>query len=64
MDKALETQLRNIQAKTGKAIEETQRLEALKPDAMCQYRVYLTDSSQVDDELIGWIRTAYDRAGP
>jgi len=30
---------------------------------MCNYVVRLTDSKEVDAELIGWIRSAYDAAG-
>ena len=40
----------------------TSRLEALPPGGMCQYRVKLTSADQVDKELIGWIRQAYDAA--
>jgi hypothetical protein len=46
-----------------KDVEPTARLEALPPGGMCQYKVKLTDPSQVDAELIGWIRRAYDAAG-
>ena len=30
---------------------------------MCQYQVRVTDASEVDAELIAWIRRAYDGAG-
>jgi hypothetical protein len=30
---------------------------------MCQYKVYLDNLDQVDDELQGWLRQAYDSAG-
>jgi len=46
-----------------KDVPATPRLVAEKPGAMCQYKVRLTDASEVDDELVRWIRTAYDRAG-
>jgi predicted transport protein len=40
------------------------RLESSGPfGSMCTHRVQLTESSQVDDELINWIREAYDQAG-
>jgi hypothetical protein len=46
-----------------KGLPATDRLEALPAGQMCQYKVRLTDASQVDAELIGWIRQAYDAAG-
>ena len=45
-----------------KGVKGTSRLEALPPGGMCQYRVKLTSADQVDKELIGWIRQAYDAA--
>lgn len=42
----------------------TDRLESSGPfGAMCSHRVQLTDVGQVDDELIGWIKEAYEGAG-
>jgi hypothetical protein len=29
---------------------------------MCQYKVKLTGAAEVDAELVGWIRQAYDSA--
>lgn len=46
-----------------KGVPATDRLEALPAGQMCQYKVRLTDISQVDAELLGWIRIAYDAAG-
>jgi hypothetical protein len=46
-----------------KGVSATARLEALPPGGMCQYRVKVTDVAEVNDELLGWIRTAYDSAG-
>ena len=46
-----------------KGIEGTERLKAQAPGGMCQFKVQVTDASQVDDELMGWIRQAYDQAG-
>jgi len=43
-----------------KGVPATDRLEALPPKGMCDYRVKLTDPAQVDAELIAWIRKAYD----
>jgi hypothetical protein len=41
----------------------TSRLEALAPGGMCQYKVKVTDANEVDAELMGWVRRAYDSAG-
>lgn len=46
-----------------KGIEPTERLILLPPGGMCNYKVNLTDPDQVDAELIGWMRTAFDSAG-
>ncbi len=46
-----------------KDVKPTARLEALPPGGMCQYRVKLTSASEVDAELLRWIRKAYDAAG-
>lgn len=40
----------------------TARLEAQKPGGMCQFKVKVTAAAEVDQELIGWIRRAYDQA--
>lgn len=39
------------------------RLEAIPPGGMCNYKVKLTEVSQVDKELIGWIKLAFENAG-
>lgn len=39
------------------------RLVALPAGGMCQYKVRLADVGEVDAELVGWIRAAYDAAG-
>lgn len=42
----------------------TGRLEASGSfNAMVSHRVRLEDESDVDDELMGWLKAAYDRAG-
>jgi hypothetical protein len=46
-----------------KGVPGTERLLALPPGGMCQYKVNVTDAGEVDAELIGWIRQAYDSAG-
>jgi hypothetical protein len=47
----------------AKGLEPTGRLQALPAGQMCQYRVKLSDATEVDAELLGWIRAAYDAAG-
>jgi hypothetical protein len=47
----------------GRGMEGTARLETQPPGSMCHFKVKLTDAAQVDDELIAWIRQAYDTAG-
>jgi len=46
-----------------KDVPPTDRLLAEKPGGMCQYKVKLTSPSEVDAELVGWLRLAYDAAG-
>ena len=46
-----------------KGVKGTDRLTELPAGQMCQYKVKLTDAGEVDKELIGWIRQAYDSAG-
>ena len=44
-------------------LEGSERLKEQKPGGMCQYKVRLSDPSEVDPELIDWLRVAYDAAG-
>jgi hypothetical protein len=46
-----------------KDVPATDRLLAEKPGGMCQYKVKVTDAAEVDAELVGWLRRAYDSAG-
>lgn len=46
-----------------KDVPATERLVAEKPGGMCQYKVKLTSPVEVDAELVGWLRRAYDAAG-
>lgn len=39
------------------------RLVEQKPGGMCRYKVRLGSPEEVDAELVGWIRSAYDAAG-
>lgn len=46
-----------------KGVKGKGRLEELPPGQMCQYKVKLTKVEEVDAELLGWIKTAFDAAG-
>jgi hypothetical protein len=35
----------------------------LPPGGMCQYKVKVTSARDVEQELLGWIKQAYDSAG-
>jgi hypothetical protein len=47
----------------SKTLSGGDRLVAMPPKGMCDFKVRLTDASEVDAELVGWIRAAYDGAG-
>jgi hypothetical protein len=46
-----------------KALDATDRLVAMPAGGMCNFTVRITGPAEVDDELIAWIRTAYEGAG-
>ncbi|MEP0828493.1 MAG: DUF4287 domain-containing protein [bacterium] len=46
-----------------KGLPAVGRLEAIPHGGMCNYKVKLTEVSQVDKELIGWIKLAFENAG-
>jgi len=46
-----------------KGVPATSRLVALPPGGMCQYKVGVSSAEEVDAELTGWLRQAYDAAG-
>jgi hypothetical protein len=46
-----------------KGAEASNRLEAMPPGGMCQYKVFLSSQDEVDQELLGWISQAYAAAG-
>jgi hypothetical protein len=41
----------------------TARLEPMPPKSMCTFKVKLTGAEQVDGELLGWLKQAFDEAG-
>jgi hypothetical protein len=47
----------------AKNLPASVRLKALAPGGMCQYAVRLSGVNEIDAELMGWVRTAYDAAG-
>ena len=56
----------NTQVEIGlnmKGVKGTSRLIEQKPGGMCQYKVRVGDRKDVDKELLGWIRQAYDGLG-
>ena len=46
-----------------KGVKPTGRLQELPAGGMCNYKVRVSAASEVDAELTGWIKTAYDAAG-
>jgi Domain of unknown function (DUF5655)/Domain of unknown function (DUF4287) len=46
----------------AKSLPASPRLKALPPGGMCQYSVRLSKPREVDAELLGWVRAAYDSA--
>ena len=47
----------------AKALPPAQRLKAQAPGGMCQYKVRIASAHEVDAELEGWLRAAFDAAG-
>ena len=45
-----------------KGVPGTDRLLAQPAGGMCQYKVKLTSASEVDAELVAWVRRAYDES--
>ncbi|WP_316765351.1 DUF4287 domain-containing protein [Pedobacter frigiditerrae] len=38
-------------------------LEAEKPNGMCSHKINLTDISEINEEVMGWVKIAYKNAG-
>lgn len=47
----------------ARQLNTTTRLKATPPGGMCQYEVRIGSAEDLDKELLGWVRTAYDAAG-
>ncbi len=46
-----------------KELPDSPRLEKLPAGKMCNFQVKITDSAQIDAELVAWVKAAYDAAG-
>ena len=46
-----------------KGQETTEKLEAEKPNAMCSHKLSISGLQDIDQEVIGWLKKAYDAAG-
>ncbi len=46
-----------------KGIPATDRLVEQSPGGMCQYKVWVTNEGEVNQELMEWIKIAFDAAG-
>jgi len=46
-----------------KGIEATGKLTAEKPDAICSHKIIIADISDIDSEVLGWIKMAFEKAG-
>ena len=47
----------------AKDLPASARLKAMPPGGMCQYTVRIGATSEIDAELIAWVRAAYEAAG-
>ena len=46
-----------------KGVEPKGKLEAEKPNGICSHKINLADISEIDEEVIGWIKMAFENAG-
>jgi hypothetical protein len=47
----------------SKSLAGNDRLVELPPGGMCNFKVKVTEAGEVDDELIAWVKQAYDSSG-
>lgn len=45
-----------------KGQEPTDKLEAEKPNSMCSHKIKIADISEINTEILNWIKTAYEYA--
>jgi predicted transport protein len=46
-----------------KGVEATGKLQNEKPDGICSHKISLSDITEIDQEVIDWIRMAFNKAG-
>lgn len=46
-----------------KGVEPKGKLEAEKPNGICSHKINLADIKEIDNEVINWIKMAYENAG-
>jgi predicted transport protein len=46
-----------------KGVEPKGKLEAEKPNGICSHKINLADISEIDQEVIDWVRMAFNNAG-
>ena len=46
-----------------RGVAPTERLLAQPEGGMCQYKVFVATAAEIDQELLAWLRTAFDAAG-
>jgi predicted transport protein len=46
-----------------KGVEPKGKLEAEKPNGICSHKINLSDINDIDQEVIDWIKMAFDNAG-
>jgi predicted transport protein len=46
-----------------KGVDPKGKLEAEKPNGICSHKINLSDINEIDQEVISWIKMAFDNAG-
>ena len=47
----------------AKDLPASGRLKAMPPGGMCQYTMRISTAAEVDAQLLGWVRQAFEAAG-